>query len=141
VLQSREYERLGATKSMRANVRMIAATNKDLEKAMGDQAFREDLYYRLNVFSIFIPPLRERKPDLLLLAIIFLTRASLAHGKHIKRISTPAIDMLMSYHWPGQRARAGERRGARRGGVRRAGGACPPSAAHAARPPRRRGRR
>jgi len=101
VLQSREYERLGATKSMRANVRMIAATNKDLEKAMGDHAFREDLYYRLNVFSIFIPPLRERKPDLLLLADHFLDKASLAHGKHIKRISTPAIDMLMSYHWPG----------------------------------------
>jgi len=80
---------------------MIVATNKDLEKAMADQAFREDLYYRLNVFSIFIPPLRERKPDLLLLADHFLDKASLANGKHIKRISTPAIDMLMSYHWPG----------------------------------------
>jgi Nif-specific regulatory protein len=101
VLQGKEYERLGATKSMRTNVRMIAATNKDLEKAMADHAFREDLYYRLNVFSIFIPPLRERKPDLLLLADHFLDKASLAHGKHIKRISTPAIDMLMSYHWPG----------------------------------------
>ena len=101
VLQGKEYERLGATKSLRTNVRMIAATNKDLEKAMADHAFREDLYYRLNVFSIFIPPLRERKPDLLLLADHFLDKASLAHGKHIKRISTPAIDMLMSYHWPG----------------------------------------
>jgi Nif-specific regulatory protein len=101
VLQGKEYERLGATRSMRTNVRMIAATNKDLEKAMADHAFREDLYYRLNVFSIFIPPLRERKPDLLLLADHFLDKASLAHGKHIKRISTPAIDMLMSYHWPG----------------------------------------
>jgi Nif-specific regulatory protein len=101
VLQAREYERLGATKSMRANVRMVAATNKDLEKAIADRAFREDLYYRLNVFSIFIPPLRERKPDLLMLADHFLDKASLAHGKDIKRISTPAIDMLMSYHWPG----------------------------------------
>ena len=101
VLQAKEYERLGGTKSMRANVRMIAATNKDLEKSMAEQVFREDLYYRLNVFSIFIPPLRERKPDLLLLADHFLDKASLAHGKHIKRISTPAIDMLMSYHWPG----------------------------------------
>jgi Nif-specific regulatory protein len=101
VLQGKEYERLGGTKSLRTNVRMIAATNKDLEKAMADHAFREDLYYRLNVFSIFIPPLRERKPDLLLLADHFLDKASLAHGKHIKRISTPAIDMLMSYHWPG----------------------------------------
>jgi Nif-specific regulatory protein len=101
VLQSREYERLGGTRTIRANVRLIAATNKDVEKAIGDGTFREDLYYRLNVFSIFIPPLRERKPDLLLLADHFLEKASLSHGKHIKRISTPAIDMLMAYHWPG----------------------------------------
>jgi Nif-specific regulatory protein len=101
VLQAKEYERLGATKTMRANVRLIAATNKDIEKAIAAGAFREDLYYRLNVFAVFIPPLRERKPDLLLLADHFLEKASLAHGKHIKRISTPAIDMLMGYHWPG----------------------------------------
>jgi Nif-specific regulatory protein len=101
ILQEKEYERLGGTKTIRSNVRLIAATNKDLEKAIADTAFREDLYYRLNVFSIFIPPLRERKPDLLLLADHFLEKASLAHSKHIKRISTPAIDMLMSYHWPG----------------------------------------
>jgi Nif-specific regulatory protein len=101
VLQGREYERLGGTKTIRANVRLIAATNKDIEKAIADGAFREDLYYRLNVFAIFIPPLRERKPDLLLLADHFLEKASLAHAKHIKRISTPAIDMLMAYHWPG----------------------------------------
>src|SRR5205814_4499278 len=81
VLQAKEYERLGATRSLRANVRMVAATNKDLDKAMADHMFREDLYYRLNVFSIFIPPLRERKPDLLLLADHFLEKASLAHGK------------------------------------------------------------
>jgi Nif-specific regulatory protein len=101
VLQAREYERLGGTKTIRANVRLIAATNKDIEKAIGDGSFREDLYYRLNVFAIFIPPLRERKPDLLLLADHFLEKASVANGKHIKRISTPAIDMLMAYHWPG----------------------------------------
>jgi Nif-specific regulatory protein len=101
VLQAREFERLGGTKTIRANVRMIAATNKDVERAIVDGSFREDLYYRLNVFSIFLPPLRERKPDLLLLADHFLEKASLAHGKHIKRISTPAIDMLMAYHWPG----------------------------------------
>jgi Nif-specific regulatory protein len=101
ILQEKEYERLGGVKTIRSNVRLIAATNKDLEKAIADTAFREDLYYRLNVFSIFIPPLRERKPDLLLLADHFLEKASLAHSKHIKRISTPAIDMLMSYHWPG----------------------------------------
>jgi Nif-specific regulatory protein len=101
VLQGREYERLGGTKTIRANVRLIAATNKDIEKAIADGSFREDLYYRLNVFAIFIPPLRERRPDLLLLADHFLEKASVAHGKHIKRISTPAIDMLMAYHWPG----------------------------------------
>jgi Nif-specific regulatory protein len=101
VLQAKEFERLGGTKTIRSNVRMIAATNKDIEKAIADGAFRDDLYYRLNVFSIFIPPLRERKPDLLLLADHFLEKASLANNKHIKRISTPAIDMLMAYHWPG----------------------------------------
>jgi Nif-specific regulatory protein len=101
VLQAREFERLGGTRTLRANVRLIAATNKDIERAIADGVFREDLYYRLNVFAIFIPPLRERKPDLLLLADHFLEKASLAHGKHIKRISTPAIDMLMAHHWPG----------------------------------------
>ena len=100
-IQAREYERLGGTKTIQANVRLITATHKDLESAIRDGSFREDLYYRLNVFSIFVPPLRERKPDLLLLADHFLEKASLAHGKHIKRISTPAIDMLMAYHWPG----------------------------------------
>jgi Nif-specific regulatory protein len=101
VLQAREFERLGGTKTLRANVRMVAATNKDIERAIAEGSFREDLYYRLNVFAIFIPPLRERKPDLLLLADHFLEKASLANSKHIKRISTPAIDLLMAYHWPG----------------------------------------
>src|SRR5688500_13804816 len=101
VIQAREFERLGGTKTIRANVRLITATHKDIETAIRDGSFREDLYYRLNVFAIFLPPLRERKPDLLLLADHFLEKASLAHGKHIKRISTPAIDMLMAYHWPG----------------------------------------
>jgi Nif-specific regulatory protein len=101
VLQEREFERLGGTETIKANVRLIAATNKDLERAIGEGAFREDLYYRLNVFAIFVPPLRERKPDVLLLADHFLEKYALEHGKNIKRISTPAIDMLMSYHWPG----------------------------------------
>jgi Nif-specific regulatory protein len=101
VLQEREFERLGGTETIRVNVRLIAATNKDLEKAIAEGAFREDLYYRLNVFTIFVPPLRERKPDILLLADHFLEKYSREHGKNIKRISTPAIDMLMSYHWPG----------------------------------------
>jgi Nif-specific regulatory protein len=101
VLQEREFERLGGTETIKANVRLIAATNKDLEKAIGEGTFREDLYYRLNVFAIFVPPLRERKPDVLLLADYFLEKYALEHAKNIKRISTPAIDMLMSYHWPG----------------------------------------
>jgi len=101
VLQEREFERLGGTETIKANVRLIAATNKDLEKAIGEGTFREDLYYRLNVFAIFVPPLRERKPDVLLLADYFLEKYAMEHGKNIKRISTPAIDMLMSYHWPG----------------------------------------
>jgi Nif-specific regulatory protein len=101
VLQEREFERLGGTDTVRANVRVIAATNKDMEKAIAAGTFREDLYYRLNVFTIFVPSLRERKADLLLLADHFLDKFSREHNKVIKRISTPAIDMLMAYHWPG----------------------------------------
>jgi Nif-specific regulatory protein len=100
-LQEREFERLGGVETIKANVRLIAATNKDLEKAIGEGTFREDLYYRLNVFTIFLPPLRERKPDVMLLADHFLEKYALEHGKNIRRISTPAIDMLGSYHWPG----------------------------------------
>jgi Nif-specific regulatory protein len=101
VLQQREFERVGGTETLKANVRLIAATNKDLEKAMAAGGFREDLYYRLNVFAIFVPPLRERKADLLLLADHFLEKFAREHQRNIKRISTPAIDMLTSYHWPG----------------------------------------
>ena len=82
-------------------MRLIAATSKDLEKAIEKGQFRADLYYRLNVFTIFMPPLRERKPDILLLADHFLEKYGREHCKTIKRISTPAIDMLTSYHWPG----------------------------------------
>jgi Nif-specific regulatory protein len=101
VLQEREFERLGSTDSVKVNVRLLAATNKDMERAIAAGTFREDLYYRLNVFAIFVPPLRERKADLLLLVDHFLEKFSREHHKSIKRISTPAIDMLMSYHWPG----------------------------------------
>jgi Nif-specific regulatory protein len=100
-LQEREFERLGGIDTIKVNVRVIAATNKDLEKGISDGTFREDLYYRLNVFTIFVPPLRERKPDVLLLADHFLEKYAREHRKHIKRISTPAIDMLTAYHWPG----------------------------------------
>ncbi|MCC7008992.1 MAG: sigma 54-interacting transcriptional regulator [Acidobacteria bacterium] len=101
VLQEREFERLGGTDPVKVNVRLIAATNQDLEKAIAAGTFREDLHYRLNVFTIYVPPLRERKPDILLLVDHFLEKYSIEHGHQIKRISTPAIDMLMSYHWPG----------------------------------------
>jgi Nif-specific regulatory protein len=101
VLQEREFERLGGTDTIRANVRLVAATHKDVEKMIAGGEFREDLYYRLNVFAIFVPPLRDRKSDVLLLADHLLEKFSREHGKHIKRIATPAIDMLTSYHWPG----------------------------------------
>lgn len=101
VLQEREFERLGGTEPIRANIRLITATNKDLEEAIAKGEFREDLYYRLNVFSIFLPSLRQRRSDILLLAEHFLEKYEAEHGKRIRRISTPAIDMLMSYHYPG----------------------------------------
>ncbi len=101
VLQEREFERLGGNQTVRVDVRLITATSKDLEKALADGAFREDLYYRLNVFTICVPPLRERKSDVLLLADHFVEKYARLHSRNIKRISTPAIDMMMSYHWPG----------------------------------------
>ena len=101
VLQEREFERLGGTETIKANVRLVTATNKNLEEAIVEGIFREDLYYRLNVFTIFLPPLRDRKSDILLLAETFVEKYSREHGKVIKRISTPAIDMLSSYHYPG----------------------------------------
>ena len=101
VLQKQEFERVGGTETIRVNVRVIAATNANLEEMIAEGKFREDLYYRLNVFPIYLPPLRERKTDILLLADHFLLKYSRKYGKTIKRISTPAIDMLMRYHWPG----------------------------------------
>jgi Nif-specific regulatory protein len=101
VLQEREIERLGGTTSIKINVRLIAATHQPLEGLMEEGRFRADLYYRLAVFTIFAPPLRERKPDIMLLADHFVEKYAREHGKRIRRVSTPAIDMLTSYHWPG----------------------------------------
>jgi Nif-specific regulatory protein len=101
VLQEGEFERLGGTETLKVDVRLITATNRNLEAAMAERLFREDLYYRLNVFSIFVPPLRDRRPDVMLLADHFLLKYARKHNKSIRRIATPAIDMLMSYHWPG----------------------------------------
>ena len=101
VLQEREFERVGGTSTIKADVRIITATNRNLEELVSEETFRQDLYYRLNVFPIHVPPLRERKTDILLLADHFIVKYSKAGHKEVKRISTPAIDMLMSYHWPG----------------------------------------
>jgi Nif-specific regulatory protein len=101
VIQFKEFERVGGTESIKTNVRIIVATNKDLEKQISEGLFREDLYYRINVFPIFLPPLRERKDDIMLLADFFLEKIAADNGKKISRISTPAIEMLTSYHWPG----------------------------------------
>lgn len=101
VIQFKEFERVGGTESIKVDVRIIAATNKDLEDQIATGLFREDLYYRINVFPIFLPPLRQRKDDIMLLADHFLERFAKEYNKPISRISTPAIEMLTSYHWPG----------------------------------------
>ena len=101
VLQEKELERLGGDKTFRVDVRIVAATNRNLERSVKKETFRDDLYYRLNVFPIYLPPLRERKTDILLLADHFLEKYALENSKDIRRFSTPAIDMLMDYHWPG----------------------------------------
>ncbi len=101
VLQEKEIERLGSVESIQVNVRVVAATNKDLEEAVRRGEFREDLFYRLNVFGIFMPPLRERKTDIPLLADHFVEKYAADQGKDVRRIATSAIDLLMSYHWPG----------------------------------------
>ncbi|GAB4339129.1 MAG: sigma-54-dependent Fis family transcriptional regulator [Desulfobulbaceae bacterium] len=101
VIQERTFQRLGGTETLEVDIRLVAATNRDLEEAVRENRFREDLYYRLNVFPIYLPPLRERKTDILLLAEHFLARFCKENNKKIKRISTSAIDLLMQYHWPG----------------------------------------
>ncbi|MBI9021259.1 MAG: sigma 54-interacting transcriptional regulator [Verrucomicrobia bacterium] len=101
VLQERTIERVGSCESFPVNVRVLAATSRNLEKEMAAGTFREDLYYRLNIFPIILPPLRERRSDLMLLTDHFLQKYSERYSKNIKRISTSAINMMMAYHWPG----------------------------------------
>jgi len=101
VLQEREFERVGGTVTIRVNVRVIAATNRDLEALIDEGKFRRDLYYRLNVFPIPMPSLRERRSDIPLLANYFVEKYSKAAGKPVRRISAPALEMMMSYEWPG----------------------------------------
>jgi Nif-specific regulatory protein len=101
VLQERELERVGGISTIKVDVRLIAATNRNLDEEVKQGRFREDLYYRLNVFPVHVPPLRERKSDLVLLADYFAEKYAEKNGKLIKRISTPALDLLTSYSWPG----------------------------------------
>ena len=100
-IQEQEIQRLGSEKTLSVDVRLICATHRPLEELVEKSEFREDLYYRINVFPVFIPPLRERREDILPLAEHFLSTYAEEYERNIKRISTPAIDLLMQYHWPG----------------------------------------
>src|SRR5271170_1264656 len=101
VLQDREFERLGGTKTHKVDVRLIAATNRDLRAALEEGTFREDLYYRLNVVAIDIPPLRDHKEDIPALATFFLQKFTRESGKPLKGITPAAMKLLMDFHWPG----------------------------------------
>jgi transcriptional regulator with PAS, ATPase and Fis domain len=101
VLQEREFQRVGGNESLRADVRVVAATNRSLEAAIAEGRFREDLFYRLNVFPIEVPPLRERKEDIPLLVQYFVDRYATKAGKRITGISRKSLDLLQSYAWPG----------------------------------------
>ncbi|MBU1044047.1 MAG: sigma 54-interacting transcriptional regulator [Candidatus Omnitrophica bacterium] len=101
VLQENEFERVGGEKSIKIDVRIITATNRDIANMLKEETFREDLYFRLNVFPIHVPSLKARKTDIMLLADSFIDKFNKKLNKNIKRITTAAIDMMMSYHWPG----------------------------------------
>ncbi|MBS2028199.1 MAG: sigma-54-dependent Fis family transcriptional regulator [Deltaproteobacteria bacterium] len=101
VLQQREFERVGGTETLTADVRLVAATNRDLAAEVAAGRFREDLYYRLNVVTVSVPPLRHRKADIPALAARFLSRFSAAYGKAIEGLAPDALDVLMLYDWPG----------------------------------------
>jgi DNA-binding NtrC family response regulator len=101
VIETKQFARVGGNDIIRVDFRVICATNKDLEKAVADGTFREDLYYRLNVFTVFIPPLRERKGDIPVLANYFVQKYSRAMGKPIASITPEAMDTIVRYNWPG----------------------------------------
>lgn len=101
VLQEREFERLGSSRTLRTNARLIAATNRDLKLMVSEQRFRDDLFYRLNVFPLELPPLRKRPEDIPLLVSHFTQRFAQRLGKYIKSIPSAAMDALTNYHWPG----------------------------------------
>ena len=101
VLQEHEFERVGGTGSIRINVRVIAATNRDLEAAIAESTFRSDLFYRLNVFPIEVPPLRERREDIPMLVAYFIDRFARKAGKTIRGVEKQSLELLQSYPWPG----------------------------------------
>jgi transcriptional regulator with GAF, ATPase, and Fis domain len=101
ILEEREFERLGSPRTLRVNTRIIAATHRNLEQKVADGTFREDLYYRLNVFPVSVPPLRERDDDVLLLVRRFVSEFSQALGKRIEDIDEDSLDALRQYCWPG----------------------------------------
>jgi two-component system response regulator AtoC len=101
VLQEKEFTRVGGTKSIKVDARIIAATNRDLKKAVDEGKFRDDLYYRLNVISIELPPLREHKEDIPLLVHHFIEKFNIEMGGKVERISEEALEILMKYNWPG----------------------------------------
>jgi DNA-binding NtrC family response regulator len=101
VLQERSFQRLGGTESINVDVRVITATNRDLSKAVEQGVFRNDLYYRLNVVNIHLPPLRERKEDIPLLAEHFMDKFNVEFNKKFDRLEKKALELLMNYHWPG----------------------------------------
>jgi len=101
VLQERKFERVGGDETIEVDIRLLSATNKSLKEEIEKGNFREDLYYRLNVVSVYVPPLRERKEDLHLLINHFLKQFSVENGKEISRIETKALNLLNSYNWPG----------------------------------------
>jgi transcriptional regulator with GAF, ATPase, and Fis domain len=101
VLQDKEFERLGGSRTIKADVRLIAATNRNLEQEILEGRFRQDLWYRINVFPITLPPLRQRKEDILLLASAFVIRLSKRLGKAIRKIPDKVMDELKGYSWPG----------------------------------------
>ncbi|MGE4564179.1 MAG: sigma 54-interacting transcriptional regulator [Victivallaceae bacterium] len=100
-IQERTFQRIGSNEDLRADVRILAATSRNLEQLMASGRFREDLYYRLNVVPIHLPDLVNRRSDILLLAEHFLEKYNRRHRRQVRRISTPAINMMMAYHWPG----------------------------------------
>jgi two-component system NtrC family response regulator/two-component system response regulator HydG len=101
VLETGTFQRVGGTRTIQINTRILCATNQDLSDAIRDKRFREDLFYRINVVSIDVPPLRERNLDIPLLSLYFLEKYSQENSKKIKGISKPAIKILSRYHWPG----------------------------------------